>query len=225
MAGKLVVIEGLDGSGKSTQTQRLEERLSASGLAVKRIKLPNYEDQSSALVQMYLAGRFGSKPEDVNVYAASSFFAVDRFVSYHCYWKEDYLAGKLIVSDRYTTSNAYHQAIKLPKEKWTEYFAWLEDFEYVKIGIPKPDLVVFLDMPVSTGQQLMSARYHGEEIKKDIHEKNTDYLDLCYEAADLACRVLGWRKVSCCEGGRLLPIEAIADRVYDCVSKGITEDA
>jgi len=224
MAGKLIVIEGLDGSGKSTQTKLLEERLTAAGRDVKRIKLPNYEDESSALVKMYLAGRFGDKPEDVNVYAASSFFAVDRFVSYHCYWKEYYLAGKLIISDRYTTSNAYHQATKLPREQWVDYFKWLEDYEYSKIGIPRPDHVVFLDMPVSEGQLLMTARYHGEEMKKDIHEKDTQYLDLCYEAANLACRILGWKKIECFADGTLLSIEAIAARIFDCVNEGLAKN-
>ena len=124
MNGKLIVIEGLDGSGKSTQMSNLMQRLEADGYSIRQIKLPNYEDPSSEMVKMYLNGRFGSSPEDVNVYAASSFFGIDRFVSYNCYWKTDYCGGKIILADRYTTSNAYHQAMKLPQEDWDNYFAW-----------------------------------------------------------------------------------------------------
>lgn len=217
MKGKLIVIEGLDGSGKSTQEKLLEEKLTGSGLAVKYIKLPNYDDDACILVKQYLAGRFGEKPEDVNAYAASSFYAVDRFVSYHCYWKEDYLSGKVILADRYTTSNAYHQLTKTPREKWDEYLAWLEDYEYGKLGIPKPDAVIYLDMPVDVSQKLMSSRYGGDETKKDIHEKNTDYLAQCRVAADYSCSKLGWIKISCAENGEPLSPEEINSRVYDAI--------
>ncbi len=129
MAGKLIVIEGLDGSGKSTQEKLLGDELKKRGKEVTFIKLPNYDDDACILVKQYLAGRFGDKPEDVNAYAASSFYAVDRFVSYNCYWKNDYLDGKIILADRYTTSNAYHQLTKTPREEWDAYLEWLEDFE------------------------------------------------------------------------------------------------
>lgn len=219
MAGKLIVIEGLDGSGKSTQLKLLGEKLSHLGMDVREIKLPNYGDASSELVKMYLDGRFGKNPQDVNVYAASSFFAVDRYVSYNCYWKSDFLAGRLILSDRYTTSNAYHQTIKLPREKWSEYLSWLEDYEYNKLGIPKPDVVVYLDMPVRVSQILLTKRYLGDEIKKDIHEKNIEYLYACREAALFACKVLGWEKIECTANGIPLSIEEISDAVYSYVIK------
>jgi len=219
MPGKLVVIEGLDGSGKSTQLGLLGDKISRLGYETREIKLPNYEDASSELVKMYLDGRFGKKPEDVNVYAASSFFAVDRYVSYNCYWKSDYLAGKLILSDRYTTSNAYHQAIKLPREQWNEYLNWLEDYEYIKLGIPKPDVVVYLDMPVCVSQILLTNRYLGDEIKKDIHEKNLEYLYACREAALFACEILGWKKIECTTNGLPLSIDAISDAIYSYVLK------
>lgn len=225
MSGKLIVIEGLDGSGKSTQLKLLGEKISRLGFAVREIKLPNYDDASSGLVKMYLDGRFGKEPQDVNVYAASSFFAVDRYVSYNCYWKEDYSNGKLILSDRYTTSNAYHQAIKLPRAQWLAYLKWLEDYEYRKLGIPKPDVVVYLDMPVDISQMLMTERYLGDEIKKDIHEKNLAYLYKCSEAAMFACEKLGWQKVKCTAEGIPLSKEAISNEVYSCVLKGLNIDA
>ena len=118
MSGKLIVIEGLDGSGKSTQTELLQKNLAALSVDTKRIKLPDYDDPSSTLVRMYLGGEFGNDPSCVNVYAASSFYAVDRYASYSRHWKEDYLSGKVILADRYTSSNAVHQAVKLPQSEW-----------------------------------------------------------------------------------------------------------
>lgn len=225
MSGKLIVIEGLDGSGKSTQLDILYEKLSQLGMDVRKIKLPNYDDRSSELVKMYLDGRFGKEPKDVNVYAASSFFAVDRYVSYNCYWKEDYLCGKLILADRYTTSNAYHQIIKLPREGWDGYLQWLEDYEYNKIGIPKPDIVIYLDVPVAISQKLMTARYSGDEVKKDIHEKNLEYLDQCTQAATYVCEALQWKSVLCVDSEKLLSIDEIAVKVYQIVLKELKINA
>lgn len=225
MPGKLIVIEGLDGSGKSTQLKLLGEKMTRTGRSVRLIKLPNYDDPSSELVKMYLNGRFGPDPNDVNVYAASSFFAVDRYVSYNCFWKNDYLNGSLILSDRYTTSNAYHQAIKLPKEKWDEYLNWLEDYEYIKLGIPKPDIVVYLDMPIDVSQVLMTERYFGDEVKKDIHEKNLEYLKKCSEAAGFAANALGWKKIVCSKNGIPLSIEVIGEAVYSYVSEELNINA
>ena len=219
MKGKLIVIEGLDGSGKSTQEKILEGRLKNDKVDFSYIKLPNYDDEACILVKQYLAGRFGSRPGDVNAYAASSFYAVDRYVSYNCYWKQDYLSGKVILADRYTTSNAYHQLTKTDKSEWDSYLAWLEDFEYVKLGIPRPDKVIYLDMPVEVSQKLMTGRYSGDESKKDIHEKDTDYLSQCRVAADYACKKLGWERIECAAGGGPLSPEEIAEKVYAAVSR------
>lgn len=218
MKGKLIVIEGLDGSGKSTQEKLLKKRLEEKGIKINSIKLPNYDDPACEPVKMYLAGRFGTDPSDVNAYAASSFFAVDRFVSYNCYWKEPYLNGEVFIADRYTTSNAYHQLTKTDKAEWDSYLDWLEDFEYNKMGIPKPDAVIYLDMPIEVSQKLMTGRYKGDESKKDIHEKNTDYLNSCREAADYACSKLGWSRIECSRDGEPLSINAISDMVYSAVA-------
>lgn len=209
MHKRLVVIEGLDGSGKSTQAVLLKEYLTANGTPVRQIKLPDYDDPSSTLVKMYLGGDFGSQPEDVNVYAASSFYAVDRYASYRRHWQTDYEAGTLILADRYTTSNAVHQAVKLPEAEWKDYLQWLSDYEYQKLGIPRPDSVIFLDMPVEVSQKLMTARYGGEEGKKDVHEANVRYLHACRKAALFAAKELGWSVVTCAEGDSPLPIEQI----------------
>ncbi len=217
MKGKLIVVEGLDGSGKSTQLNILKNRLSDEGKPVTQIKLPNYEDKSSELVKMYLGGRFGNNPDSVNAFAASSFYAVDRFVSYNCFWKEDYLSGKIILADRYTTSNAYHQLTKIDKEDYDSFLSWLEDYEYNKLGIPSPDCVIYLDMPVEVSQKLMTGRYNGNESKKDIHEINTDYLSQCRITADYSCRKLGWKRICCAENNKVKSIEAISNEIFEYI--------
>ncbi len=221
MAGKLIVIEGLDGSGKSTQIVKIVSHLEEKSVKYKQIKLLKYSSESCSLVKMYLAGEFGKNPEDVNAYAASSFYAVDRFASYKTIWKDDYESGKLILADRYTTSNAYHQMIKQNKEDWDSYIEWLEDYEYNKIGIPKPDLVVYLDMPIEVSQKLMSKRYNGDEVKKDVHESNVQYLKDCRVAALYACEKMGWKRIVCSENGEPLPIDFIAEKIIKLVDENI----
>ena len=120
MSGKLIVIEGLDGSGKATQTALLCEALEKMGKKIRRITFPDYKEPSSALIKMYLGGEFGDDPGAVNAYAASSFYAVDRFASFIKFWKDFYLAGGLVIADRYATSNAIYQMGKLPKSGWDE---------------------------------------------------------------------------------------------------------
>ena len=219
MRGKLIVLEGLDGSGKSTQLQQLGIYLEEQGSDVRKIKLPDYDDPSSSLVRMYLAGEFGSDPQSVNAYTASAFYAVDRAANYLRKWKSDYMGGKIILADRYTTSNAYHQLQKLPQEQWDAYLAWLEDFEYGKIGLPKPDCVVYLDMPIEVSQKLMTRRYAGDEQKKDIHEANVAYLKSCRTAALYAADKLGWHVIACAEKDEAKPIDVIAAEIRDIVSK------
>ena len=214
MNGKLIVIEGLDGSGKSTQTALIKDKIEKCGKTIKQIKLPDYESESSALVRMYLGGEFGSDPSDVNTYATSLFYTVDRFANYTKVWKDDYLNGTVILADRYTTSNAVHQMVKLPKDKWDEYLLWLEDIEYNKVKIPKPDAVIFLDMPVDVSQRLMTERYSGDENKKDVHEANVAYLNACHESALYAADKLGWIVVKCSDGDNPRTIEEINNDIF-----------
>ncbi len=218
---RLIVIEGLDGSGKSTQTEILKSELEEAGTELRQIKLPDYENPSSSLVRMYLAGDFGTKPDDVNAYAASGFYAVDRFANYTVKWKKDYEDGKLILADRYTTSNASHQMTKLEKSEWDHYLEWLSDFEYVKMGIPQPSLVVFLDMPVEVSQKLMTGRYSGDETKKDVHEADVEYLKACREAGLYAAEKLGWQVVKCYDGDEPRTIDDIAADIRSIVFEKI----
>ena len=195
--GKLIIFEGLDGSGKGTQTNLLCQALRARGADLRQITFPDYESDSSALVRMYLSGRFGQRPDDVNAYAASTFYAVDRFASYKTDWGEFSRAGGLVVSDRYTTSNAVHQCSKLPPMHWDGFLDWLFDFEYKKMGIPAPDAVVYLSVDVEVSQGLLAARYHGDAAKMDIQEKDTEYLARSRAAAEYCAHKLGWRRIDC----------------------------
>ena len=219
MSGKLLVVEGVDGCGKTTQVARLRASLEQAGVSLRQIKLPDYGDPSSTLVQMYLSGDFGREPGDVNAYAASAFYAVDRFASFTRHWKADYEAGKLILADRYTTSNVLYQMVKLPQAEWDSYLAWLRDFEYGKLGIPEPDLVLYLDVPVEVSQQLLLNRYEGDERKKDIHEGNIRYLRTCREAALYACEKLHFCRIDCSYAGELLEETEVARRIFSCVKK------
>lgn len=214
---RLIVIEGLDGSGKSTQIELLKARLESENMKIRQIKLPDYDDPSSTLVKMYLAGDFGSSPAGIGAYASSLFYTVDRFASFTRHWGEDYNSGVTILADRYTTSNAVHQMVKLPKEKWDEYLLWLEELEYVKVGIPKPSFVIYLDMPIDISQRLMSQRYNGDEVKKDIHERDCSYLYACREAAFYAAEKLGWHIVACSDGKEPYSPEVISKKIYSLI--------
>ena len=215
--GKLIVIEGLDGSGKATQANRLAEALKKQGQSVRKVSFPDYDSDSSALIKMYLAGQFGSDPGDVNAYAASSFFAVDRYASYKRDWGDLYTGGGIIVADRYTTSNAIHQCSKLPREEWEDYLNWLFSYEYELLGIPTPDLVVYLHVDLAVSQKLMTERYAGDDSKKDIHERNLDYLDRSRAAAEYCAGRLNWRTVECTRGGVMNTVEEIHQDVMALV--------
>ncbi len=207
--GKLIVFEGLDGSGKATQANLFCNYLKDKGENVRHVTFPNYESLSGKLVRMYLDGGFGTNVNDVNAYAASSFFSVDRFTSYKSDWAEFYNSGGIVIADRYTTSNAVHQCSKLPKDEWDAFLNWLFDFEYERIAIPKPDKVVFLDVETSVSQDLMTKRYSGTDMKKDIHESDIEYLNKSYTAAQYCKEKYGWLHIQCSKKGVMRSIDVI----------------
>ena len=217
--GKLIVLEGLDGSGKSTQLDLLENSFKNLDRNFKTVSFPAYELNSCAPVKMYLAGEFGSNPDDVNAYAASVLYAVDRFASYKKDWGSYYESGGTVLAGRYVTSNAIHQASKLPECEKKDFIDWLCDLEYKKIGIPKPDLVIYLQVPVEASQKMLSGRYDGDDNKKDIHEKDVEYQNLCRKTADYAADLLGWEKVACYKNGAMRSREDIAKEILDIVNK------
>lgn len=220
--GKLIVIDGVDASGKETQTRLLFERLQNEGKKVRMISFPAYDNASSALVRMYLNGDFGKNPGDVNAYAASSFFAADRYATYKQEWGKDYNSETIIISDRYVSSNMIHQASKIKDEDdKNEFMEWLNDFEYNRYGLPEPDITLFLDMPVDWGQKLMRERANkidGSETK-DIHESNREYLTDSYNTAVFAAEKYGWKRISCVDKNGIRTIEDINDEIFEAVSE------
>lgn len=216
---KLIIIEGLDGSGKSTQIELLEEYLKSNEIIYKKIKLPDYESPSSTLVKMYLGGEFGSSADDVNAYAAGAFYAVDRYASFNLGWKKDYESGTLIIADRYATSNSIYQMEKIEESKWDEYLEWSEDFEYNKLSIPRPDCVIYLDMPVEISQRLMTSRYDGDENKKDVHEVNVDFLNKCRKSALYTAEKQGWKVIECSNGKEPYSVDEIHKKIIDIVKE------
>lgn len=221
--GRLIVIEGLDGSGKQTQAGLLRASLIERGADLRSVSFPRYGSASSALVRMYLGGRFGSDPGDVNAYAASAFYAVDRYASCKEDWGAFYESGGTVLADRWTTSNAVHQCSKLPREEWDSYLEWLYGFEYGLLGVPEPDLVVYLDMDPEAGARLVEERCAREGISKDIHEADAAYLARCREAAGFCAERGGWARVECAPGGELRAIEDVHQEVLGLV-EALLED-
>ena len=216
---KLIVIDGLDGSGKATQSKILCEKLNESGYQARTLSFPDYESDTSALVRMYLSGQLGDNPADVNAYAASSFYAVDRIASFLNGWKKDYESLDYIICDRYTTSNIIHQMAKIDEGERQAFCDWLFDYEYSRLGVPAPERVLFLDVHPAVSQRLIFSRYQGDETKKDIHEKNYRYLLSCRESAVWACEHLGWTVVRCSDEEHMRTIEDIADEIFSLIKQ------
>ncbi len=212
--GKLIVLEGTDGSGKSTQFRRLTARLERENRRFEKLVFPQYSEPSSALIRMYLGGEFGTHPSDVNAYAASVFFSVDRYASFQKVWGDYYRQGGLVISDRYTTSNAVHQASKEPEKTRQDFLAWLYDFEYDKLGLPRPDLVLYLDVPTGFAQELMRRREAATHTHADIHEQDAAYLATCREIGRAAAKFYGWTVIDCVRNGQMRSIEDIHEEIY-----------
>ncbi len=221
--GKLIVLEGTDGSGKSTQFSLLTERLSREGWAFQRLVFPQYQEESSALIRMYLKGEFGDKPDAVNAYAASTFYAVDRYASYQKVWQGSYADGGLMLADRYTTSNMVHQGSKLCPEERAEFFAWLEELEFRHLGLPRPDLVIYLDVSTAVSEAMMRKREQATHTSADIHERDLDYLRACREAGRQAAERYGWKLIRCERDGAMRPVGEIHEEIYALV-RGCLEE-
>lgn len=221
--GKLIVIEGTDGSGKSTQFRLLTDRLASEGLQFQKLVFPQYSEPSSALIRMYLGGEFGSSPSDVNAYAASAFYAVDRYASYKKVWGQWYENGGLVLSDRYTTSNAVHQASKEPEEGREGFLKWLYEFEYDKLGLPRPDLTIYLDVPTDFTQMLLRGREQATGTHADIHEQDTTYLATCRRTGKAAAAFYGWTVIECVRDGKMRSIEDIHEEIYRYVKNCLEE--
>lgn len=212
--GKLIVIEGTDGSGKSTQFRLLTDRLESEQVKFQKLVFPQYSEPSSALIRMYLGGEFGKSPSDVNAYAASAFYSVDRYASYRKVWGKWYEEGGLVVSDRYTTSNAVHQTSKEPENKREDFLNWLYDFEYNKLGLPRPDLVIYLDVPTDFTEKMLRHRESETNTHADIHEQDMQYLATCRRMGRAAAEHYGWTVIRCVRDGAMRSMEDIHEEIY-----------
>lgn len=212
--GKLIVIEGTDGSGKSTQFRLLTDRLESEQVKFQKLVFPQYSEPSSALIRMYLGGEFGKSPSDVNAYAASAFYSVDRYASYRKVWGKWYEEGGLVVSDRYTTSNAVHQASKEPEDKREDFLNWLYDFEYDKLGLPRPNLVIYLDVPTDFTEKMLRHRESETNTQADIHEQDMQYLATCRRMGRAAAEHYGWTVIRCVRDGAMRSMEDIHEEIY-----------
>lgn len=217
--GKLIVLEGIDGSGKSTQYRLLKERFETEGIRYHSAVFPRYNEESSALIRLYLGGAFGDKPSDVNACAAAAFYAVDRYASYKQDWGAIYEAGGLILADRYTTSNAVHQGCKVPEAELGNFFDWLYDFEYVRLDLPRPDLVIYLDVDIETSIARMRRRELKNHTHADIHEKDVDYLRACLRTGRLAAEHYSWRRIDFLKDGAEREKHEKNAEIFDIIKK------
>lgn len=218
MRGKLIVFEGTDGSGKATQTEMLCAALARRAIPCRKLTFPRYDQPSSALIRLYLDGAFGAHADDVNGYAAASFFAMDRYASFRQDWGAFYASGGLVIADRYTTSNAVHQTVKLPPRERDAFLDWLFDYEYRLLGLPAPDRVLYLDMPTELTEQMMRRREQETHTHADIHEQDTAYLRQCRENAAYVVSRCGWTRIDCARGGALRTVEDIHAEVLSCLA-------
>lgn len=215
--GKVIVFEGLDGSGKQTQSELFYKRLIQEGCNVKKVSFPRYDNDSSALVRMYLKGEFGSDPNEISPYICSTFYAVDRYASYKQDFEQFYNSGGIVVADRYTTSNMLHQASKINDKKEREKFLlWLYDLEYNIYALPKPNMVFFLDMSLIDTKTLTKDRANKitGQSSKDIHETDENHLSSAYITSRELIEKYGWIKINCDEGDKIRSIENIAQQIY-----------
>ena len=220
--GKLIVLEGIDGSGKSSQYRRICKKLERDGIDFYHTVFPRYDKESSALLRAYLNGEFGSLPKDVNAYTAATFFAVDRFASYKDDWGKIYENGGLIFSDRYVTSNIVHQGCKVEETGLEAFFNWLTDLEYVKMCLPKPDLVIYLDTSTEISVRRMRARESETNTHADIHEKDVEYLEKCLKTAQRACEYFNWTRIDYLDkNGLERDIDEKNEEIYRIIKENI----
>ena len=221
--GILITIDGLDASGKETQSNLLCEALRARGKRVRLLSFPMYGERSAVPVEMYLSGALGGEPTDTNAYAASSFFSVDRYISFRTDWCADLAdPDTVVVTNRYTTANAVHQLSKLPRDQWEGFLAWLWDFEFDKLGLPRPNCILYLEMRPDISRRLLAARSAETGRAQDIHERSCDHLERSYEAALYAAETLGWHKISCWSGDDPRPIPDIHAEIMRVIAPYLT---
>ena len=222
--GKIIVIDGLDGCGKATQTKIVYDKLVEKGYKVKKVSFPDYDSDSSALVKMYLGGEFGKTANSVNPYTASLFYSVDRAAQFLKELREYYDNDYILLCDRYISANIIYQGTKFNdiRDK-QDYFRWMYDIEVNKIGLPKDDITIALTLPIETSQKLMSRRYEGHEEKKDIHEADLEFLSNCKNTVSIACEYLSsigynWVDLDCSDkNGDIRSLDEINSQIMKLI--------
>lgn len=215
------MFEGIDGSGKSTQFKLMCERLERENVDFKRLVFPQYSEPSSMLIRMYLNGDFGTDPEAVNAYAAASFYAVDRYASYVQKWRDYYKNGGIILTDRYTTSNAVHQGSKIAPENRNDFFRWLYEYEFDLLGLPAPDSVIYMEIPLEVSVEQMRKREAETHTHGDIHETDMEYLAKCCDSGGSAAEYYGWDKIVCVKDGKMRSMKELHEEIYEILIKKV----
>lgn len=220
----LVAVEGIDGSGKGTQARRLCDRLVESGRTAQLVSFPRYtETLFGKAVGDFLNGRFGAL-EDVSPFLVSLLYAGDRLESREMLQKacDD---NDVVVVDRYVASNVAHQGAKLDPDERPEFIEWIDRVEHEIYRLPRPDLVLLLDLPVETAQRLITRKRTRDYTDKpaDIQEADAEYLarvrDLYLE---LAAQRSNWRRIDSVGQQGLRTIDDVAEKVWDVVRERLT---
>ena len=217
--GKLIVVEGAcDGIGKSTHYTLLKERLIKDGNNVVSHHFPSYGEYQGVPVEKYLKGEFGNI-EDLSPYFINNLYAVDRAITWHSYLKKEY-QNSIILLDRYTTSSLIYQSALIDDiEKRKEFIDYVISFEYEKLGIKEPDLVIFLEAPYDLVKKLRNERKVNDGIQNDIHEKNDEFMRKVYENALFVADYLKFSKIKCNDGDHMRSIEDIHNDIYKLIKK------
>lgn len=220
--GKLIVIDGTDGSGKTTQFNLLIDRLKKEGHQVQTKDFPQYGKKSAGAVEEYLNGAYGDA-KSVGPYRASVLFAVDRYdASFEM--REWLQQGKIVLCNRYVTANMMHQGGKISSaDDRTKYFEWLKELEFNLFEIPKPDINLFLHVPPAIATKLVEKKGHRDYIGgegKDLHEADMDHQrDTEKTLLELADLLPNTHLVTCAPEGEMLSPEAIHELIWEAVSK------
>lgn len=224
--GKIIVIEGTDGSGKQTQTRLLKERLEKEGYEVYTTSFPNYESNSSAAVKMYLGGEISGHANEVSPKAAATFYGIDRYITFKKEFEPIYKEKKkVLIFDRYVASNIIHQGAKIIEQggetkELSDFISWLFSFEHNDLGIPKVDATIYLNVPIETTIKLREERLNkitGGQ-KQDIHEADTVHLLNASKSGLMAADMLGWNVINCTENGEMRSLEDIHNDIYTAIS-------
>ena len=221
---RIIVFEGTDASGKATQSKLLEKRLRAAGYNVIKRSFPAYEVDSSLFVRNYLGGKYGENASDISPYAASTFYAVDRYDSFHTDWKVfTEKENTIIVLDRYVTSNIVHQCSKIESKKdKLKFIRWAQELEYIHMGLPKPDLVFFLKMPTEKVIELKTTRTEDLGVEEDLHEKDHEHLRLAFDNACSVSSLLKWETIDCVDAeDNIRTIDNISNEIFKKAAKSV----